>query len=348
LYSVIALGIMVNFDLRHSRSLVRVICFVGSVVAGTSLYQFFFEPSLGGLLRSPHWIPGFELVRVRAGSAMGASPIVTGAYLALIVPLGLALLACEPSRLARWFHALQVGLMVVALAVTFSRSAWVQLAVSFALLAALLVLPEKWQAARIPIAGLVCLTVALVAVGFVVCTGSVESPSHPWLVAGNQVRVLRWYTSLSASDVEQLLVGYGPGVTWPMFASGQAEFGMVLRRLEQLTPGVSSTESFALMLFLDLGILGLLTFFAQLWVWIRSTLGAQPGAYGRGKTWPLSWALASALAGAMVSALVSITLASWQVAALMWTYAGLSSVCAGHRDSLLQVHRTVAVRQGSF
>lgn len=334
LYSVVAVAVMVNFDLHQAVSLLRLVSFVGSVVALSSLYQFFFDPTLVGLIEPVHWIPGFELSQVRAGSILGGSPIVTGMYLAMMVPLAVALLKLEVGRCVRWLHALEAGVMVAALGATVTRAAWLQLVSTLVLFGVLRAFGKKPEVDVAKSVGLLCLTFAVAAVALTAYIGSSEVELPPLVAAGNEGRLERWRTAFGLLDVEQLFLGYGPGVSWPQFVFDEPESVIIIEKLlEETAAARASTESYALMLLLDLGVGGMVAFYLQLWRWVEVASHVGRRLQGRQSFELLSWALASVLAAMMVSTVVCISLTSWQVCALFWAYIGVIPVLFETRRS---------------
>jgi O-antigen ligase len=281
------------------------------------------------LIRGPG---GIHVVRVT--SSFG-SPLYYGAYLALVLPVLLMVWSGTVGALRRLSCFLGVLILAANLLLTFTRAAWLQVALSLGLMLAWSLAGRSSSARTFR-----RLSVALAAaVGIAVVAFLCFQPAREWssLViqraastsnlqseAGNVLRVSAWSNSLAQiGSPQSLLFGIGPGLT-------------MVRADRYVEEGLSGTESLLLQTLVELGAVGLILFVLAFLTIVRFGMTAiRHPTSGSGDHTTLG-ALA-AVVGLVPNLVFTTAFNSWEVSCTFWLLSAFLVVSARQQRALLLV-----------
>lgn len=244
---------------NDARSLLRALLVGGYMVAAIAILQFLRDSVTAHTL-------------VRAYGTMGNSDIL-GAYLVLLVPVAYGELIAATTTTARWLAINALAVMLLALLVSVSRSAWLGLLVA----ALVLLTARQWPAFKHR-ASLIGAAAVALAVAVTALVALEHGFSTSGLVSSTETitqRVHVWGDSLPLI-VSRPLTGYGPdsfGLVYPGFQTGNwgayQQFDKAHNELVQ----VAATQ----------GLLGL-----GAYLWLLASFGV---AFWRGRDRPIAWSL---------------------------------------------------------
>jgi hypothetical protein len=262
------------FDRQHLLKLVRALAFPATIVAAGAIVQVTMDPTLWGM------VPAFMLgtsTTIRAGSLLGSS-IILAPYLAMSIVMHLALLMTARRVHVRWIIALAIGVQIIALVNTWSRGGWFQLTISVAIFLSIILYRELIVVGRRKIVKTVALGMWLVSVASIIYLfrgqesaiiaeiGARVASALNWTSSedSNILRLSTWLSVLAfiGQDPWNALFGSGLGEGW-MFstATGSDPLWSPYRVWMEAQGLPAVTESYWLLLLLNIGIVGTAIYF---------------------------------------------------------------------------------------
>lgn len=245
---------------------IRAMVVVGAVVAGYGVFEYALgvDPIFAGWFNKYNaYYTGPE----RAPSSVG-NPISLGAYLSALVPFALYLVYLEPKRFA---HYLASALLLSGIAVTFSRAAWVAVAVG-----AVVLIGKRWRAVLHRRWLLVSLGTAAVILVLVF-----SLLQRPWLPdALDGVYRMLHFPKTEEPRLSRFSTTGRMLADHPVLGVGFGQYTLVYDQYMGDAPanGVRTADNMYLMVAGETGLIGLAIFLAILWqVWLRFLRASRDG-----------------------------------------------------------------------
>ncbi|MCL6453511.1 MAG: O-antigen ligase family protein [Alicyclobacillus sp.] len=214
--------------------LLHSVAMVMTLIAVHAIYQYIVQ------VPNPHtWADVGETVRSRVFSVM-QSPNELGSYLALAVPMTLGLYLYERNRWRRWLYLFGTVVCLLALLLTFTRAAWISLALAVLIMS---VLFER---------RFLIVLAALCVVGYFL------PPIHHRVA--DLFSPVYWIKSTQAGRVYRWIMAYDKMSTNPLFGVGVGHFGGAVA--SQYAGGIYSDNYYAKTLG-ETGLIGLTLFVAM-------------------------------------------------------------------------------------
>jgi O-antigen ligase len=182
---------------------------IAILIAVHGIYQYITKAPIPG-----GWVDVSEHVRTRVFSVL-QSPNELGAYMALMTPIVFGLFVYETVRIRKWLYGVGTVLCAATLLFTFTRGAWVALAVALLFMA---VFFER---------RLFILLVVLAVVAFFVPTihhriADLFSPVY-WIKSSQGGRISKWLTAFDKMTISPLFgvgLGHYGGAVSSIYHSG--------------------------------------------------------------------------------------------------------------------------------
>ncbi|MBQ9267877.1 MAG: O-antigen ligase family protein [Clostridia bacterium] len=275
---------------EQMRFYLSVFVIAGTVAALYGLYQYFF-----GDIYSQEWLDGnmFEEIKMRVYSTF-ANPNVFGEYLLLVIPFSIMLLIHSKGWFGRLFWLANVGILMLALVLTFSRGCW--LGIIFALFV-LAILIDK----RLIWAGVLLLFIA----PFVLP----ESIMARFTSIGNMAdtstsyRVYIWLGTIAMLK-DYFLSGVGLGTS---------SFNLVYPLYAYNDIVAPHSHSLYLQLFVEYGLVGFIVFVGIIYNFYKETFIA----YLKNKNY-VTMASIAAITGFLVQSATDYTWYNYRVVLIFW------------------------------
>lgn len=317
MYACFYLLLVWRFGVASIRRLLSVML-ATAVAAGILGLAQLFAPSVSRFLGAamPLLIGGPGGIQVvRVTSSLG-SPLYYGAYLALVFPVFLLVWSQTSGPLRRASFSLGFLVLAANLLLTFTRAAWVQVALSWGVMLLWSLACRSSSTRR-----LLHLFSGLAAAGGVAVAAFLcLQPVREWMVpvvqrvastsdlrseVANTLRVSMWRNSLAQiSSPQSLLFGLGPGLT-------------VARTQFYQKTGFSGTESFLLQVLVELGVTGFVLFALAFITILRFGLTAvrsPSGSFGD----RLTLGALAAVVGLVPNLAFTTAFNSWEVSCTFW------------------------------
>jgi O-antigen ligase len=330
-YSALFLLVVLAFEGRDAPRLAWLLIVPAFIVAIGGVIQVFWSPTLWGLTLT-FALPGSDQVRV---SSLLGSTILLAPYLAYAIILAVGETLAARRADVKLALLVMIGVMLFALVHTWSRGGWLQLVIAGALLVLLMVAYGPARQAnllvqRVALAG----AVLILALPLIIMTVGVQA--DPTALAGRAASTLDFTTD--AGNVERLrtwvaswefvgrspgglLIGIGPGEGW--YFQNIDRFGQSAYTNWMSANGVSPvTESWWLLLLLNLGVLGLGLFLYAFGALLLGALRALPDA-ADSRDFVRRAALLANLGSAVVALSWLQSLTSVHVAMVVWVQVGM-------------------------
>jgi len=309
-YIILYFLIIVSFNSKNIFRLVDCVIVSAVIVAAFGLVQAFFSPTVFGLLDEPikQSIGGINISRLT--STFG-TPLDFGAYIAFVAPLALARLLIVKGLAKRAILVTILTVFIVNIALTFTRTAWVQLIVSFLFILWMVFLKKGfrkyvWRTV------FVILTVVVGISLFISSDFSSQMlPTRFYSIfnwqhdLSNVLRLERWGNSLKLLNGSSFLFGIGPGMTM-----NRANF--------YYKTGIICPESYILQLLVELGIFVLIVFLMVFIYFIKQGVKLYKDTTISEKNSFTALAIAAAIFGLGINFIVSLSFNDWSVLSVFW------------------------------
>lgn len=266
------------------------------VVAGTlsalyGLYQYFF-----GDIYSQEWLDGnmFEEIKMRVYSTF-SNPNVFGEYLLLVIPFSIMLFFNSKGLLKKFFWLGNVGVLMLALVLTFSRGCWLGIIFSLFVLAILIDKRLIWLG-----------VLGLIAAPFVLP----ESILSRFASIGNMAdsstsyRVYIWIGTIAMLK-DYFLSGVGLGTS---------SFNLVYPLYAYNDIVAPHSHSLYLQLLVEYGFVGFIVFAGIIYNFYKETIIS----YIKEKNWIIAASIA-AITGFLIQSATDYTFYNYRVILVFWT-----------------------------
>ncbi|HER24649.1 MAG TPA: hypothetical protein ENO17_06345 [Candidatus Atribacteria bacterium] len=309
-YIILYFLIIISFNSKNIFRLVDCVIISAGIVAIFGLVQAFFSPTVFGILDEPikQSIGGINISRLT--STFGTS-LDFGAYIAFVTPLVLARLLAVKGPGKRIILVVILVVFIINIALTFTRTAWIQLIVSFLFILWMIFLKQRFRK-YIWVAGFVILTVVVVVslfissdFGFQLLPTRFNSIFDWQHDLSNVERLERWENSLKLLNGNSFLFGIGPGTTM-----NRANFYYKTR--------VIYPESYILQLLIELGIFALIVFLMSFIYFAKQGVKLYKDIAISEKNRFTSLAITAAIFGLGINFIVSLSFNDWSILSVFW------------------------------
>jgi O-antigen ligase len=322
---IIFIIITTQFSIFHAISMVKSLIFVGLFLSIGAIIQFAGPSNLFHLI-IPHFTKTGEIVRV--GSFMGGSPNILGTYLSLLIPPSFIMCAKKTKKSITLLYFMITVIMFIGTILTFSRSVYLQVFVSFLFLS---IFNYRYKLhlrlSRLTILILISFCLFWIGIRDVNILEIIsERFSFLFDVSEESVRITRWKGTLSFIFSKfNFIIGGGPGTGWLFGSLDTIQRSTLMRKLALLTPGTPSPEHFYLLILADLGIIGLISYFYLYITFI--ILGLRQVRYFKARNSEISNICLGVTIGLIGLILgFSSFLTNWAISFLFWFYCSIIAV----------------------
>ncbi|MBU4480619.1 O-antigen ligase family protein [Patescibacteria group bacterium] len=309
-YIILYFLIIVSFNSNNIFKLIDWIIVSAVIVAAFGLVQAFFSPTAFGLLDEPMKQSIGEINIGRLTSTFG-TPLDFGAYIALVTPLVLARLLLAKNLAKRAILLVIVIVFIISIALTFTRTAWIQLIVSFLVITWGLFSKKRFRK-YIWLTGFI-IVVIIVGINLFISSDfssqtlttrfySIFDWQHD---LSNLQRIERWENSLELLNGSSFLFGIGPGTTM-----NRANF--------YYKTGIICPESYILQLLIELGIFALIVFLMIFIYFIKQGVNLYKNTTINEKSSFTALAITAAIFGLGINFIVSLSFNNWSILSVFW------------------------------
>lgn len=296
-FVVLINSIRTKSQLRH---LVYGIISAGVIVSLYGFYQFIFPDNFAS-----RWLDTdmFSDIGLRVYSTL-ANPNVLGEYLLLVIPFSVAFSITTKNRVGRLFFTLSALIMLVCLALTYSRGAYLGIILAAALFLTLL---DR----RFIVPGIIALFI-----GFLIMPSSII---ERFFSIGNMsdsstsYRVYIWMGTLAMLK-DYWFSGIGPGET---------AFNMVYPVYSYNSVTAPHSHNLFLQIMCDTGFMGVVIFIAIIYQFFKNTFASlRREKEGEGRIYVIAGI--SAVCGFLVQSMTDYSFYNYRVMLMFWVVLGIS------------------------
>ena len=318
-YIILYFLIITSFNSNNIFKIVNWIIISAVIVANFGLVQAFFSPTIFGLLGEPMKQSIGGGINISRLTSTFGTPLDFGTYIAFVSPLVLARLLVVKGLGKRIILVVILIVFIINIALTFTRTAWIQLIVAFLVILWALFLKKQFRK-YIWVIGFVILTVVVGISLFISSDFSFQMLTTRFYSIfdwqhdlSNVVRLERWGNSLKLLNGSPFFFGVGPGTTM-----NRANF--------YYKTGAICPESYILQLLIELGIFALILFLMIFIYFINQGVSLYKNTTINEKNSFTTLAITAAISGLGINFIVSLSFNDWTISSAFWCFCAFLSI----------------------